>query len=313
VGGDEVRMARAAQAALEDGLEGGARDRAGGVHQARRAALEDHVVVDRLGAQGPRVAERVAVARALGGGDQRQLARGVVDVAAGRFTAGLDRRLALVQRDERDRELVDAVRAHQTGDLRIREAREQARARSECQDLRERRPRVPVDVAEAAFGVAPGRAPRHAGDDQRGRPAARGRRDRDQRVRLRVIPAHAFAVGDVQLEREAPTGRARGAEEVLRATFALGRADDAGREEEHAAEALQLARQRHPRKVVVLVRIRPGGQVVGDEVLQHERVIGRRRREVVAGAVGRERVVEPRSVSRRHAGIVAHGVPSCRP
>ena len=108
----------------------------------------------------------------------------------------------------------------------VREARPQARAQAgrvrQRERLGEHRAGVPVDVPEAALGVAPAGAPRHAGDDQRRGLAVRGRRDPDQRMLDRVVPVHAVghafdAAGrHVELQREAPAGRTGRAQQQRR-------------------------------------------------------------------------------------------------
>ena len=104
----------------------------------------------------------------------------------------LDRRACRrSRRDDRERELVDAVGADEARDLRVREAGVQARLAGQRERLGEHRAGVPVEVAEAALGVLPAGAPRDAGDDQRRRVAVRRWPDRAQRVVDRVVPVHA--------------------------------------------------------------------------------------------------------------------------
>ena len=245
-----MRHVDGAQRGGERELEQGARDGRRRVHPARRAALQDHGVErgrggrlarERRGGR-PRIAEPVGVARALGERDERELARGRVDRSGGGLAPGADRRLAAGERDQRDRELVHPVGAHESRDLGVREARPQPRLARERERLREHRPGVPVDVAEAALGVAPAGAPGHAGDDERGRLARRGRPDLQQRVSDRVVPVDSVgeavdAAGrDVQLEREAPAGRAGRAQQQRRAVLALDDAHDARREVQQPRE-----------------------------------------------------------------------------
>ena len=139
----------------------------------------------------------------------------------------------------------------------------------------------------------------------------------------RVVPVHAVgeavdaARGDVELEREAPAGRAGGAEEVQRPPGPLGGPHDAGGEEQDPGErgeieppGAQLAtgqrvagRGLHRRPLarqldrlellpVALDRRRPGAGVVLLEVLADQRVVLRRLPVLPRRLVGREPVVE---------------------
>ena len=206
------------------------------------------------GACGPRVAEIVAVARVLRLRDERELERRSTVDLAGRSLAGrADRRLAVAERHDRNGELVHAVGADEPRHGGVREDRAQTRGESGVrrhhEGLRQHRAGVPVDVAEAALGVAPAGAPGNAGDDERrrSRPPARGPICSSAWFGG-IEPVHAVgkaldaAGGDVELEREAPAGRPRRAEEVAPAVGALGDAHDAGREVQHAREAGEIER-----------------------------------------------------------------------
>ncbi len=216
--------------------------------------------------------------------------------------------------------------------LGVREARPQLRRHGvrEGQRLREHRARVPVDVAEAALGVAPARAPGHARDDQRRRLAVRRRPDLSERMPDRVVPVDAVveatdAAGrDVELEREAAAGRARGAVEQGRPVLALGHPHDTGREVQQPRERGEVERHRLRRPAgqhggrrgrdrrplarqldrgqpgrVRLAGRGPAREVVGHEVL-HDAGVLDRDGELALGRVRGEAVIEARRLARSH-------------
>ena len=70
----------------------------------------------------PRLAELVGVPGMLRERDERELHRGLGDGPCPRVPAGPDGGLALTERDDRERELLHAVRPDEPRDLRVREA-----------------------------------------------------------------------------------------------------------------------------------------------------------------------------------------------
>ena len=112
-------------------------------------------------------------------------------------------------------------------------------------------PGVPGEVPVPALAVAPARAPRYAGDDERRRSGSGRRADLHEGVLDRPVGVDAgrcarrpFRKHGVDLQREPPTSRACGSEEDLPARPArptLG-ADDAGREVEQPRELGEVER-----------------------------------------------------------------------
>ena len=250
----------------------------------------------------------------LGQGDERELGRRFTERAPLRLAAPSDRGIARSKADQRDRELLDPVRSDEVRHLGIGEARpepwSEARRLREHHRLGQHRARVPVDVAETALGVPPGRLPGRAGHDQGRRVATRRRPDLDERMPDRVVPVHAVrevldTVGrHVEFEREATTGRAGRAEQP-RARVRRSRRtnpDDTGRQMEQPRETSQIDRRR--RGVVSAGEDRRGRHIdrgpdtrqldrrqsgrvhlagrrqsferIRDEVLDHQRVLDRR-------------------------------------
>ena len=209
-----------------------ARQAARGVHAALRPACRDHGFHRRCcgrrdvyrTAPVPWLSQPVAFPGPLRGRDERELERCFVGLAGGRRAGRVQGGRARAEADDRHRPLVHSVRADERGDFRVGETRVQprgeARGVGERQQLREHRAGVPVHVPVAAFPVPPAGAPRHAGDDQRGRGAVRRGSDLDEGVLERVVPVHpgrqraALRHRDVHLEREPRARRPRRAEQV---------------------------------------------------------------------------------------------------
>jgi hypothetical protein len=243
--GDEVRHPSAAQRGGQRPFESVPRDRRGPIHAARRSpAQDDRIQVGGCGrlapqrrSRGPGIAEPVAIARPLGQRDQRELDRRRVDRARGRVAARRDCRAAVAEGDQGERELVHAVGADQPRDLGVGEARPQPRAQAarlgQRERLRKHRAGVPVEVAETALRIAPAGAPWHPRDDERRRVAGGRGADPHQRMADRVVPMHAVGQTretpgrDIYLEREAPAGRARRAQQQARAVVTLHDPHDA--------------------------------------------------------------------------------------
>ena len=284
------------------------------------------------------------VARAQCRRDERELDRLVVDRPRDGLAARARRGRVVVERQQGDGELLDAVRSDQRRHLGVREAqieppRQAGRPRCGTQ-LREHRAGVPEDVPEAALGITPPGAPRHPGDHD-GRSAVRGGRAHPpQRVLHRVVPVDAVrkarhrAGGDVHLEGEPRARRARGPQEHGRPRRMLHDADDSGgevedppehgevehgggdhrRSGEHARRRLehggQIPRQRRRRQPagVALDPRGPPVRVVRGEILQDARVVHR-----PVPPPGRrhrgELVIEPRRVPwpRHHASLASRG------
>ena len=153
------------------------------------------------------------------------------------------------RRDQRERELVDAIGADEARHLGVGEARPQARPAPgrfhQRQGLGEHRAGIPVDVPQAALGVFPAGPPRDAGDDQRRGRASRRRADVNEPVADWVIPMHAVRKTghptgrDVDLEREAPAGRSGRPEQPSPASQLLDTNDSRG-EVEQPGESGQI-------------------------------------------------------------------------
>ena len=185
------------------------------------------------------------------------------------------------KREQRDGELVRAVGADELASRAASGKRVRSAGpglRRERQRLREQRARVPVDVPEAALGVAPGRAPRHAGDDERRRLAVRGRPDLPQRVRR---PGRTSARRRRGRRRRGRRGRAR-AGSGRRPSPPRGTAASAGPRARsmRTTPALRYSSARERREVQRRGRVVEAGEDGG------RRPSGRRATRVAARTVG---------------------------
>ena len=163
----------------------------------------------------PRRPERTEIARVLGGRDERELERRRIHLARRSMAGRVEPRFALAQGDDGHRPFMHPVGADQRSDRAIGKLAVQPSGQAgrvgHREHLGEHGAGVPVDVAEPALPIPPPRAPWHAGDDDRGRLAARRRTDEHECVFLRVVPVHsggqprALGHGHVDLQREAAT------------------------------------------------------------------------------------------------------------
>ncbi len=149
-----------------------------GVEEPRGAAAQDDVVetgrgpaARRLsgapdGTRSPRRSPSPACCASVTSGNSTRRAH--VDLAGRRVDRRADGRLAVAERHDGERELVHAVGADEPRHGGVREDRAQARREAgvvaERDGVREDRPGVPVEVAEAALRVAPAGAPGDAGE-----------------------------------------------------------------------------------------------------------------------------------------------------
>jgi hypothetical protein len=151
------------------------------------------------------------------------------------------------EREDRDGELRDPVGADEVAHLEVGELGvepgAQPGARGERELLGEQRSGVPEDVPVPALAVAPARAPRHTGDDERRRPAGGLRAELHEGVLDRPVGVHAGRKAgrscgdhDVDLEREPRARRPRGPEEDQPSPAPLLGADDARREVEQPGQ-----------------------------------------------------------------------------
>jgi hypothetical protein len=232
------------------------------------------------------------------------------DGARHSLAGGPGRRLPVAQADQRQRKLVDAIGADQTGDLDVGAARPQARVESarirQCEGLGKHRPGIPVDVTKTTLRVFPAGPPRDTGDDQRRRVASGRGPHLHESVADRVVPMDAIrkpgnlSGRDVDLEREA-AARGPGRAEQPATIGALHDPNDTGGQVEQPGKSGQLevgrrcnvlagedrgrrsrdrrpvARQLDDRQPgrIRLARRRQARHVQRDEVRQHARVADR--------------------------------------
>ena len=188
-------------------------------------------------------------------------------------------------------------------------------------------------MAEPPFRIPPARPPGDPGDNERRR-LARGRRSHlAERVVHRVVPVDAIGQpahpmrGDVELERKEAARRSGRTEQEPPPVPAHRYPHDAGREVEDAGEPAQVERPRgqrvapgqhvdrrcrdaRPRRRqldrrqtvgIGLAMERERRAVVGDEVLEHQRVVDRRRPlDAWDMLVGAQSVIETGDVAGSH-------------